>query len=105
AFDEENSLGYISKSFIQKIAKDFIHLRTENGKLTMTGEIFNVELSRYLERSYNSPKGKKLSNNEKKQFISDSWKKMKDLFWDMCGNLDNFVNLLTTLTFLLKAEE
>ncbi|MCS7200483.1 MAG: type III-B CRISPR-associated protein Cas10/Cmr2 [Caldimicrobium sp.] len=105
AFDEKNSLGYISKSFIQKIAKDFIHLRTEDGKLNITGEIFNVELLRYLERSYIPPKGKKLSNDEKKQFISGICKKMKDLFWDTGENLDNFVNLLTTLTFIHKAEE
>ncbi|MDW8114792.1 MAG: hypothetical protein RMJ34_07680, partial [candidate division WOR-3 bacterium] len=65
AFDEENESGYIAKGFIKKINKSLSNLKN-NGKLVameeifknnnkkkIFKEIFNSELSRLLDRSFN----------------------------------------------------
>ncbi|MEN3045272.1 MAG: type III-B CRISPR-associated protein Cas10/Cmr2, partial [Candidatus Hydrothermales bacterium] len=104
AFDEENQDGYIAKSFIQKVYNNFIRLK-ENERFIATGEIFNVELSRLLKRSYNLPKGIKVEEEKKKGFLNSVFENMKNLFWDTGESLDNFVNFLIILVFILKAEE
>ncbi|MEN3047090.1 MAG: type III-B CRISPR-associated protein Cas10/Cmr2, partial [Candidatus Hydrothermales bacterium] len=105
AFDEENRYGYIAKSFIQKIARNFVHLKEENGNYISLSAIFNVELLRLLERSYNSPKGMKIKRDERDRFLNHTYEKMKNLFWDTGGNIDNFVNFCNILIFILKAED
>lgn len=104
-FDEDNIKGYIAKSFIQKISTEFCRLKDEQGKFIGTADIFNRELLRLLLRSFNTPKGIKISDRDKKNFIEEVSNIMKVLFWEIEGNLDNFVNFCTIANFIHKREE
>ncbi|MCX7988420.1 MAG: type III-B CRISPR-associated protein Cas10/Cmr2, partial [Thermodesulfovibrio sp.] len=104
AFDEENESGYIAKGFIKKINESLSNLKN-NGIFFAAEGIFNSELSRLLDRSFNQPKGRKVEKEKRKEFINDVSDKMKKLFSDTGGNLDNFINFCIILTFILKSEE
>ncbi len=100
-FDENNAKGFIAKSFIQKLEKDFIRSKDENGYFVGTSEVFNKELKRLIERSYNFPK-KKITKEERKVFIQETYKLMQKLFWNTGGNINNFLNLCRIATFILN---
>lgn len=102
AFDEENEKGYIAKSFIQKINTEFFRLK-EEGNLSATGNIFNVELLRLLKRSYNLPKKDKKSVDT--EFLIQTYEELKELFWNTGANIDNFINFCIIATFLHKGED
>lgn len=98
AFDENEELT-ISKGFIKKVASEFERLKNEEGNFPATGSIFDYEVLRLLNRSYQGPKGKK------KEFIEFIWDDMKNLFWMIGRNIDNFVNFCIIATFLNKGED
>ncbi|MBC7319178.1 hypothetical protein H5T89_00885, partial [bacterium] len=73
-------------------------LKEENGSYNGSQEIFNKELERLLFRAYNGPK----RGDEKKAFVKRTWADLKDLFWNMGGNIEDFINLLYTVSFMVK---
>lgn len=114
AFDHNNFIddklkGYISKSFIQKLALNFAHLKNENGDFLATPEVFNRELIRLVKRSLILVnEGSNKSNNKKrsvKEWIKKLTECMQALFYDNGGNIDNFINLCMIVSFIHKAEE
>ncbi|MEO0297374.1 MAG: type III-B CRISPR-associated protein Cas10/Cmr2, partial [candidate division WOR-3 bacterium] len=109
SFDENNEQGYIAKGFIQKFASEFVHLKNKEGYFRGTADIINKEILRLLDRSYNSPKEKKISDKDKKEirkeFIENLFNHMSDLFWNIGGNLDYFTNFCTIATFIHKGED
>lgn len=104
AFDKENENGFIAKSFIQKVASEFVNLH-ENGKLKVNSEIFLIEIERLLNRSFNSPLGRKIEKEKKKEIIQNVYKSMRKVFTCLSDNVESFVNLCTILTFLNKEED
>lgn len=104
AFNEENEKGHISKSFIQKIASDFIHLKQE-GCFIASSDIFNKELSRLLKKSYNSAGEKRISKEEQKEFLEKIERAMECLFWSIGGDIDNFINFCTITLFTYQKED
>ncbi|MEO0297354.1 MAG: type III-B CRISPR-associated protein Cas10/Cmr2 [candidate division WOR-3 bacterium] len=105
SFDENNEEGYIAKGFIQKFALEFAHLKDKEGYFIGTADIINKEILRLLDRSYNSPKEKKISDKDKKEFIENLFNHMSNLFWNIGGNLDYFTNFCTIATFIHKGED
>ncbi|MEM1679575.1 MAG: type III-B CRISPR-associated protein Cas10/Cmr2 [Ignisphaera sp.] len=109
SFDEENEKGYIAKGFIQKFATEFAHLKDKEGCFIGTEDIVNNEILRLLDRSYNFPKEQKISEEDKKKmkkkFIEKLFNYMSDLFWNIGGNIDYFINFCTVATFIHKREE
>jgi len=99
-FDEskEKIEGYFSDTFIYKLNREFIRLKEENRSYLKSQEIFNNELKRLLSRAYNGPK----TGNERKAFIEETWEDLKNLFWEMHGNLEDFTNLLHIVSFMVK---
>ncbi|CUT01638.1 type III-B CRISPR-associated protein Cas10/Cmr2 [Candidatus Kryptobacter tengchongensis] len=102
SFDENNEEGYIAKGFIQKFALEFKHLKDEKGNFVGTAEIIKQELSRLLYRSFNLPKGRKISEEERRNFIKNLADKMNELFWSISGNIDYFINFCIIATFINK---
>ncbi len=109
SFDEENEKGYIAKGFIQKFATEFVRLKDKQGFFTGTGDIINKEILRLLDRSYNFPKEQKISERDKKkikkEFIENLFNHISDLFWNIGGNLNYFINFCTIATFIHKRED
>ncbi|MEO0293607.1 MAG: type III-B CRISPR-associated protein Cas10/Cmr2 [candidate division WOR-3 bacterium] len=109
SFDENNEKGYISKSFIQKFALEFAHLKDKEGFFIGTGDIINKEILRLLDRSYNFPKEQKISERDKKkiknEFIKDLFTHLSDLFWNLEENIDCFINFCTIATFIHRRED
>jgi len=97
--DKDNKEGYIAKGFIQKLESEFVRMKNDKGVFIGTGAIFDVELKRLLDRSYNGSKEKK------KDFIERNYQIMKKLFWKTGGNIDNFLNICRLATFISKAED
>lgn len=104
AFDKENEFGFIAKSFIQKVASEFVNLH-ENGKLKVSSEIFLTEIERLLNRSFNSPLGREIVKEKKKEIIQNVYKSMIEVFTCLSDNVESFVNLCNILTFLNKEED
>ncbi|MCM8808473.1 MAG: type III-B CRISPR-associated protein Cas10/Cmr2, partial [Candidatus Omnitrophica bacterium] len=105
AFDEENEKGHIAKGFIQKFASEFARLKDEKGFFTGTADIIKKEILRLLDRSFNPPPGKKISKEEKKEFIENVSDEMNHLFWHIGGKIDNFINFCIITTFIHKRED
>ncbi|MEO0295465.1 MAG: type III-B CRISPR-associated protein Cas10/Cmr2, partial [candidate division WOR-3 bacterium] len=102
SFDENNEEGYVAKGFIQKFALEFKHLKDEKGNFVGTAEIIKQELSRLLYRSFNLAKGRRISEEERRNFIENLADKMSELFWSIGGNIDYFINFCIIATFINK---
>ncbi|MEM5810167.1 MAG: type III-B CRISPR-associated protein Cas10/Cmr2 [Candidatus Aenigmatarchaeota archaeon] len=105
SFDENNKEGYIAKGFIQKFASEFKHLKNEKGTYVGIGDIIKLELSRLLNRSFNSPKDRKISKDERRKFTENLCSKMNELFYNIGENLDYFINFCIIATFTHKVED
>lgn len=96
--EKNRTEGYFSDTFIYKLNNEFIRLKGEDGNYEGPQGVFNEELKRLLSRAYNGPK----IGDERKIFIEETWKDLKDLFWEMNGNLEDFINLLYIVSFTVK---
>ncbi|MEO0260679.1 MAG: type III-B CRISPR-associated protein Cas10/Cmr2, partial [candidate division WOR-3 bacterium] len=105
SFDENNEEGYIAKGFIQKFALEFKHLKNEKGTYVGIGDIIKLELSRLLNRSFSSPKDRKISKDERRKFTENLCSKMNELFYNIGENLDYFINFCIIATFTHKGED
>ena len=103
AMYDENE-RYISHRFIQRLKREFIRLKDEEGHLVSSEEVFNNELHRLISRAYNYRGGGEDREDERRRFIEDFYANIRELFWRSGGNLDNFTNLLEIASFLNKGE-
>lgn len=88
---------YISHNFIQKLKREFLRLKDEDGHLPVAEEIFDKESLRLISRAYNC---KIKDDKNKKEFVDNYYNAIKELFWRSGGNIDNFANLLEIASFL-----
>ncbi len=103
SFVEKENSPWLSKGFITKFADSFKRIKKEDGTLNVADEIkhglFNAELKRIISRSVSG--GNKDEREEKVKQISDH---MTNLFWKY-ENIDNFIDLIYTASFVKSMEE
>lgn len=92
---EPSKKPHLSDKFIYSLDKEFLRLKNEKDHFTGTGEIFNTELKRLINRSYEEK-----NKEKKKSFVDDKCEKLTKLFWDSGGKLDNFLSLLEVASFM-----
>ncbi|MCM8814444.1 MAG: type III-B CRISPR-associated protein Cas10/Cmr2 [Candidatus Omnitrophica bacterium] len=100
---DDEQKRYISHNFIQKLKREFMKLKSEDGHLLTSSLIFNESLIRLISRAYNY-KDKKDNKKEKVEFIKRFYNSVVELFWVSGGNIDNFTNLLEIASFLNKGD-